>query len=779
LFFFRKKTSHICTELLLIEIQGSMRNFKNSFFYLIIIGGFSSLIYAIILNGKTLEQGQNIVSNTKGSGHWNDFLASMTHNLQNPLSILLVQIITIILVARFFGWVCKKIGQPSVVGEIIAGILLGPSLLGMFYPEFSGILFPKESLGNLQFLSQIGLILFMFVIGMELDLKALRNKAHDAVVISHASIIIPFALGMGLAFYIYKSFAPAGIDFTSFGLFLGISMSITAFPVLARIVQERNIHKTKLGTIVITCAAADDVTAWCILAAVIAIVKAGSFASSLYVIGLALLYVLLMLKVVRPFLKRVADINRTKESLNKPIVAIFFLTLLISAYVSELIGIHALFGAFMAGAIMPENAKFRTIFIEKVEDVSVILLLPLFFVFTGLRTQIGLINDIHLWKITGVIIIVAVAGKFLGSALAAKFVGHNWKDSLSIGALMNTRGLMELVVLNIGYDLGVLSTEIFTMMVIMALLTTFMTGPALDLINYIFKTKTHFVPETIGDKSKYKVLLSFDSSEKGKALLKVANSLVKKQTENTIVTAMHLGLSSELHSFDLKDYEKETFLPIVTEADVLQQKIYTLFKASNDINSDLIETANHGEYDLLLVGLGQSIFEGTLLGKVLGFTTRIINPDRFIDKIIGKEGLFENSPFDENTRQIIANSKMSVGILVNKGLDQIENVFIPIFSKEDTFLLEYAQKLIHNNGSQIIISDVLDEVKNNTHMQESIRSIEQIAPNHIMMMQERTIRKEFLVQQDLMIISLDSWKKLIDSQSTWLNNTPTILIVKP
>jgi Kef-type K+ transport system membrane component KefB len=779
LFFFRKKTSHICTELLLIEIQGSMRNFKNSFFYLIIIGGFSSLIYAIILNGKTLEQGQNIVSNTKGSGHWNDFLASMTHNLQNPLSILLVQIITIILVARFFGWVCKKIGQPSVVGEIIAGILLGPSLLGMFYPEFSGILFPKESLGNLQFLSQIGLILFMFVIGMELDLKALRNKAHDAVVISHASIIIPFALGMGLAFYIYKSFAPAGIDFTSFGLFLGISMSITAFPVLARIVQERNIHKTKLGTIVITCAAADDVTAWCILAAVIAIVKAGSFASSLYVIGLALMYVLLMLKVVRPFLKRVADINRTKESLNKPIVAIFFLTLLISAYVSELIGIHALFGAFMAGAIMPENAKFRSVFIEKVEDVSVILLLPLFFVFTGLRTQIGLINDIHLWKITGVIIIVAVAGKFLGSALASKFVGHNWKDSLSIGALMNTRGLMELVVLNIGYDLGVLSTEIFTMMVIMALVTTFMTGPALDLINYLFKTKTHFVPETIGDKSKYKVLLSFDSSEKGKALLKVANSLVKKQTENTIVTAMHLGLSSELHSFDLKDYEKETFIPIVNEADVLQQKIYTLFKASNDINSDLIETANHGEYDLLLVGLGQSIFEGTLLGKVLGFTTRIINPDRFIDKITGKEGLFENSPFDENTRQIIANSKMSVGILVNKGLEQIENVFIPIFSKEDTFLLEYAQKLIHNNGSQIIISDVLDEVKNNTHMQESIRSIEQIAPNHIMMMQERTIRKEFLVQQDLMIISLDSWKKLIDSQSTWLNNTPTILIVKP
>jgi len=422
-----------------------MRNIKNSFFYLIIIGGFSALMYWIILQGKRLEVGQNIISNKLENGHWNDFVASMIHNLQHPLAILLVQIITIILVARFFGWVCRKIGQPSVVGEIIAGIVLGPSLIGMHFPEFSAMLFPKDSLGNLQFLSQIGLIFFMFVIGMELDLKALKNKAHDAVVISHASIIIPFALGLGLAYFIYHSFAPQGVEFTSFGLFLGIAMSITAFPVLARIVQERGIHKTRLGSIVITCAAADDITAWCILAAVIAIVKAGSFVSSLYIIGLAIIYVLLMLKVVRPFLKRVGDLNATKESMNKSVVAIFFLTLLLSSYASELIGIHALFGAFVAGAIMPENSKFRSIFIEKVEDVSVIVLLPLFFVFTGLRTQIGLLNDPSLWKITGLIILVAVVGKFFGSALAAKFVGKHWKDRTSIGALMNLSCLMVLV----------------------------------------------------------------------------------------------------------------------------------------------------------------------------------------------------------------------------------------------------------------------------------------------------------------------------------------------
>lgn len=756
-----------------------MRSFKNSFFYLIIIGGFSALMYWIVLKGKTLEIGQNIVRHQIENGHWNDFLTSMNNNLQHPLAILLAQIVTIILVARFFGWVCRRIGQPTVIGEMIAGIVLGPSLIGMYFPEFSATLFPKDSLGNLQFLSQIGLILFMFVIGMELDLKVLKNKAHDAVVISHASIIIPFTLGLGLAYFIYHSFAPPSVEFLSFGLFLGIAMSITAFPVLAGIVRERGIHKTKLGAIVITCAAADDITAWCILAAVIAIVKAGSFMSSLYVIALAVLYVIVMLKVVRPFLKRVGDLNSTRESLNKPVVAIFFLTLLLSSYASELIGIHALFGAFLAGAIMPENNKFRTIFIEKVEDVSVVILLPLFFVFTGLRTQIGLIDDPYLWKITGLIILVAVIGKFFGSALAAKFVGHSWKDSLSIGTLMNTRGLMELVVLNIGYDLGVLSTQIFTMMVIMALATTFMTGPALNLINYIFKTKSSIVPEEISNKSKYKVLISFATPEKGKTLLKVANSLVKKQSGNTVVTAMHLSLSSELHSFDVKDYEREMFLPVISESENLNQKIITLFKASNDVDSDITDTANHGEYDLLLVGLGQSIFEGTLLGKVLGFTTRIINPDRLIDKFTGKEGLFENSPFDERTRQIIAKSKMSVGILVDKELEEINQVFIPIFSDEDAFLIQFAQKLIHNNGSQITVLDAVGHIRNNRKIQEGIRSIEQIAPNHIMMMQERTIKKEFLEHQDLMIISLESWKKLLDSHSIWLNNTPSVLIIKP
>lgn len=756
-----------------------MKHFKNSVFYIIITGGFSALIYWILTKGKLLETNREIIKATSAKDQWEEFITSMLHSLQEPLAILLLQIITIILVARFFGWIFRKIGQPSVIGEMIAGIVLGPSLVGMYFPEFFQNLFPAASLANLKFLSQIGLILFMFVIGMELDLKALKNKANDAVVISHVSIIFPFSLGVGLAYFIYHQFAPAGVEFASFALFLGIAMSITAFPVLARIVQERGIHKTKLGTIVITCAAADDITAWCILATVIAIVKAGSFVSSLYVIGMAIAYVFLMLKVVRPFLDRVGELKNSRQSLSKPVVAIFLLTLIISAYTTEIIGVHALFGAFMAGAIMPDNAKFRGIIIEKVEDVSVILLLPLFFVFTGLRTQIGLLNDLYLWQMTGLIIVVAVVGKFLGSALASKFVGQNWRDSLTIGALMNTRGLMELIVLNIGLDLGVLTTEVFTMMVIMALVTTFMTGPALDLINFIFKTKDVIIEDEVLSNKKFKILISFGNSERGKALLRLANGFVKKENANAVVTAMHLTLSNELHSFDLEDQEKKSFAPLLLESEQLNQEIVTLFKASNDIDTDIVEIANNGEYDLLLVGLGQSIFEGTLLGKVLGYTTRIINPDRLIDKFIGKEGLFENSPFDERTRQIIAKSKMPVGIVVDKDLKSLKHIFMPIFSQDDAFLIDYGQKLIANNDSKITLIDPNDAIKDNKSIYEKIDFIESKTPNYIAMMENPIIKKDFLRKQDIMIISLESWKKLVNSQSTWLSNIPSVLIIKP
>ena len=750
-----------------------MKNIKNSVFYVLVTGVFSVLIYFIIKNGKLLESEQVHTSKASGSSAWINFTESLSVNLHHPLAILLIQIIAIILIARIFGWLFRKIGQPSVIGEMIAGIVLGPSLFGLYFPEYAAMLFPLESLGNLHFLSQIGLILFMFVIGMELDLKSLKNKANDAVVISHASIIFPFTLGIALSYYIYNEFAPEGVEFLSFALFLGISMSITAFPVLARIVQERGIHKTKLGTIVITCAAADDITAWCILAAVIAIVKAGSVTSSAYVIILAILYVLLMIKIVRPFLKRISDL-KSHENLSKSVVAIFFITLIVSSFLSEVIGIHALFGAFMAGAIMPDNGRFRNLIINKVEDFAVILLLPLFFVFTGLRTQLGLLDDPYQWKITVIIIVVAVIGKFLGSALAAKFVGQNWRDSLTIGALMNTRGLMELVVLNIGYDLGVLSAEIFTMMVIMALVTTFMTGPALTLINYLFHTSESSTDAV--DENQYKILFSFGNPERGKSLLRLANCFVKRQNEGNLVTALHLTQSNDVHTFNLDQYENKNFAPVVEEADHLNQKLLTLFKISYDIDADIVESANQGNYDLLLVGLGQSIFEGTLLGKILGYTTRIINPDRLIDKFAGREGMFENSPFDDRTRQIIARSKIPVGLLVDKKLESADQVFLPIFAKEDLSLLPYAKRLISNSDSKVTLF-INPEVESRTEIMEILQRNIDSSPNFSVLKNHLEV-PDLFQKQDLILLSVEVWRELVDSKSSWLSKMPSILIMK-
>lgn len=470
---------------------------KSLVYYPVIIGVFAFLIWFVIDKGKTLAPKSDRavpavaapaatvvspVAPPSPAPAAEKPIAPLLRNIKNPLPLLLFQIIVIFFVSKLFGRIITRIGQPSVVGETIAGLFLGPSLMGWISPDISNFIFPKGSLGSLQFLSQIGLIFFMFLIGVDLDIEKLKNKAQSAVVISHASIIFPYFLGVSLAYVLYQEFAPAHISFLSFALFMGIAMSITAFPVLARILKERGLTKTPLGALALTCAAADDVTAWCILAVVIAIVKAGNIASALVTILLSLVFVLLMIYGVRPWLKKAIDKMAGRNNSNETVVVVAFFVLLACAYLAEIIGIHALFGAFLAGTIMPKNERFKELLAGKTEDISVLVLLPLFFAFTGLRTQIGLLNDGHSWAVCGLIIFVAVIGKFGGSTVAARITGQSWKDSLSIGALMNTRGLMELIVLNIGYDLGILSPQIFAIMVLMALATTLMTNPLLDLI---------------------------------------------------------------------------------------------------------------------------------------------------------------------------------------------------------------------------------------------------------------------------------------------------------
>jgi Kef-type K+ transport system membrane component KefB len=754
-----------------------MKNIRNVAFYALTIGVFSTLLYHFISDGQKLQVPGIMKANPVPAGSpWTQFSDTFHHNLTHPLALLLLQIVSIIVVARVFGYFCKKIGQPSVIGEIAAGIFLGPSLLGLYFPEFSDFLFPVKSLGNLQILSQIGLILFMFIIGMELDLKILKTKAQEAVVISHASIIVPFALGVGMALLLYPQYAPVGIGFLSFSLFIGIALSITAFPVLARIVQERGLSKTKLGIMVITCAATDDITAWCILAGVVAIVKAGTFVSALYTAGFAAIYVLLMLYAVRPFLKRIGDYHTYREGLTKPVVALFFVMLLLSAYCTEIIGIHALFGAFLAGVVMPVNHNFRSLFIEKVEDVSMVLLLPLFFVFTGLRTQISLLNDAHTWQITGLIIAAAVAGKFIGSAVAARFVRQNWRDSLIIGSLMNTRGLMELVVLNIGYDIGVLSPQIFAMMVIMALVTTCMTGPALDLIDrFLPEQKTVAKPKT-QESTAFSILIAFANPQGGTKMLWIAERLSRGTSRK--ITALHLSPSSYLGQVNTREYQEETFKPIHEQTSKLEIQITPLIKPSQQIEQDIIETANAGAYDLLLMGIGHSVFEGTILGKVLGITNKFTSPTHLLSVITGKENLFDNAIFDDRTAHILEGTKTSVGILIEKNLTKTDHIFITLLGLNDLFLIAFAQKLSLHPEVRITLADPHDVLRDAAEVTAAIRAMQLSNPDSVSIRKGSFDEQGILEQQDLVLIGLESWKQEINAQSAWLSQSPSVLIIR-
>jgi Kef-type K+ transport system membrane component KefB len=401
-----------------------------------------------------------------------------------PLNLLklVLQIAVILGISRLVGTLFRKIHQPQVVGEMVAGILLGPSLLGWAAPALSNILFPAASLGYLNALSQVGLVLFMFLIGVFLDPAELRNHGHAALLTSHVSIVTPFCLGAALALLLYRPLSHAGVSFMSFALFMGAAMSVTAFPVLARILAERDLLRSPIGTLAIACAAVDDITGWCILAYIVVFIRSEKASLPVWAtVGGALVYVLIMLFGVRRLLPRFETQFRKEGRHTESAVSLMIILALASALATEWLGIHLVFGAFLMGVIMPKSPDFIQSLQHKMESVTVVVLLPLFFAFSGLRTNIGAIKGI-LWLYFLVVMAVAIAGKFGGSMLAARMAGIPWRDATCLGILMNTRGLMGLIALNIGLDIGVISETVFTIMVLMALATTFMTSPLLEWV---------------------------------------------------------------------------------------------------------------------------------------------------------------------------------------------------------------------------------------------------------------------------------------------------------
>lgn len=754
---------------------------KSITFYLLMICVFGSLMYFIAKEGEGHQVEDAMTAAYDAPKNMQEgfvlFKNLLMHHVESTIGILLLQIITILIVVRIFGWLFLKIGQPTVIGEIVAGIVLGPSVLGHLFPEVSEFLFRPESLASINILSEFGLILFMFAIGMELDITEVRKKLKETILISHTSTIVPFFFGMLTAYFLYDTYAHKTTPFLSFSLFVGIAMSITAFPVLARIIQEKGLTRSHLGTITLASAANGDITAWCLLAVVVAIAQAGSMLSATYNILFSFLYILMMFIVVRPFLRVVGHLYHNKEVVNKGLVALMFLLLVISAYLTEILGLHALFGAFIAGVVMPSNVKFRKIMTEKVEDVSLSLLLPLFFVSTGLRTEIGLLNTPELWGICLVFIIVAIAGKFGGALFSARFVGESWKDSFYIGALMNTRGLMELVVLTIGYEMNILPPSVFVMLVLMTLVTTFMTTPLVSLIDFCFRArdKLKVSKQVEAVAGVFKVLLSFGRASNGQIMLDVANQMFGKGKNKLDITALHLTVGSDVNPLHTDNFEEVSFSPILYEAKKLDIPIQTRYEVSNDAGEDIVDIVNKEGYDFLLVGAALSLSDLPTDIEATKYKDNFY--DRYFKRLKAPMSWFyPGALLKDKTKLFIERTNCAVGVFVNRGFVRATNVVVPVATPDDLFLLEHArtlQKSTHGNLTFIYTANDAPE------SEQVVAALTQFAETEkkVSILPHTSFSADLLSQYNFMLISYNTWNAISDRRKEDLQRMPSTLIL--
>lgn len=720
-----------------------------SFYVLMLLVGIGVVLYISHLSqlhSPTSDATADSNSFMEGVAHnFNTFIGFISDHIVSHFGLLLLQIIIILLAARLVAWFFTKIGQPSVIGEIIAGIILGPSVFGLIFPSGFEFLFPEESLYSISLLSQFGLILFMFVIGMELDLGQIKKNLKKAFIISHAGIIFPFILGAILAVFLFEDYAGEKSAILPFALFVGVSMSVTAFPVLARIIQEQGKMQTRLGMLSMASAANGDITAWCIVAVIVAIAQAGSAASAIFTVIAAILYMLLMFFIVRPAFKVVGNVYNTTETANKGLIAMIFLTLLISSYLTEVLGLHALFGAFIAGVVMPDDINFRHVLTEKVEDVSLALFLPLFFVSSGLQTEIGLLNTSAHWLITAGITLVAILGKVGGTYVASRVVGEQKRDSLYMGILMNTRGLMELIILNMGYQFGILSPVVYAMLVIMTLVTTFMTTPTLKLMEKLWpKIKT-------GISDTFKVLFSFGRSRTGKVMLNLVETFFGDRKEVVDVTGMHMTIGESASFSDAELFRRSNFEPIEKYAGELGISIKEHYEITENATASIIRASGDLYSDLLLVGAGldlSSLPEDIELNKKHNDFKSL-----FRVSFSKASGIFNIAQFFKNKTEIFVNdASSSVGIVVNRGLKAPARSILAVnYKKEASYmsLLDFLTTGIRE-GSEVKRLNYKD-ITNYTAQQFSAH--------------------------DLLILPYNLWKDIVDNNPEFIALVPTTLLL--
>lgn len=620
--------------------------------------------------------------------------------------LVLVEVLIVIGLSRLVGLAFRWINQPLVIGEIVAGIMLGPSLFGLVAPGLAATLFPAETIPFLNVLSQVGLIFFMFLIGLELNPKYLSGNLEVAVLTSHVSILVPFSLGTLLALLLYPLVSNASVSFTAFALFLGAAMSITAFPVLARIITENNLQGTRLGTLALTCAAVDDVTAWCLLAVAIAVAHTGSIVKAIPTIVYSLVYIGFMMTVGRTFLQRLATYYRRTGRLSQFVLALIYVGVVASALITELIGIHLIFGAFLLGAAMPKNAGLVRELAVKTEDFVLIVLLPVFFAYSGLRTQIGLLNSPELWGLSFVVLAVAIIGKYVGTYVAARVSGIDKREASALGWLMNTRGLTELIVLNIGLSLGVISPLLFTMLVIMALVTTFMTSPLLELTYPKKLIKLNMVeeePEEVGvdastdqdsQSRPYRILVPVANPSSQKGLMQLAVAIALNYQQPAVIHPLSLIELEEDYAFESTPQEAARLITerhqqleeLISRLEPSEAGSYVhpIVRISNNVARETAQISLLKQANLILVGWHRPAFSQNRLGGRVG--------------------------------QILTTAPVDVAVFIDRGEERLESLLVPYSANihDDLALILALRLLVNRQTSRLVILHVVEDnqVKN-------------------------------------------------------------------
>jgi Kef-type K+ transport system membrane component KefB len=607
----------------------------------------------------------------------------MPHLEISPVALLLAQIAIILVVSRILGLVTRWFGQPLVIAEVLAGVVLGPSLLGWLWPEALSTLFPPASLPVLKMVSELGLVLFMFLIGLELDPRLLEGRARSSLAIGYSSVIAPVALGAAAAWWLRDAYAPPGVPLVAFVLFLGAAMSITAFPVLARILSEHHLLTSRMGAISIASAAVADVTAWCLLAFAAAAARAQALSDALWTTALAVAFVAIMLLIVRPFLRRLGARVASPEGLTPPVIAVTLLGLIVSSATTELIGVDALFGAFLFGAVLPKEGRLAETLADRLETVAIVLLLPLFFAYSGLRTEIGLVSEPQAWLVTAVLIALATIGKLGGGAVAARLCGLRWRQATAIGVLLNTRGLMALIVLNLGMDAGVISPAAFTMLVIMALVTTFATTPALRWV-YPDREQVRDRRVSPGElapaaPAPFTVMMCVSDARSGPGLVTVAAALLGKRDMPARLFALHLWepsdrLSVEKRRSGAPEHER-ALAPLVERASALTIDVRPLEFVSAEPAEDICRTAEAKQASLVLLGWHKPLLLEGRLGGTVG--------------------------------DVVARAAAPVGVLVDRGLVNLERVLVAFAGgPEDLGALELARRLAQSPQAELTLLHV-------------------------------------------------------------------------